>query len=232
MLIHNNTGGEDAKILKKLNEPAWNYQVVRFLDSKSTDIIPRKDKIWTMKALIPRIEKTLTLEKKRIPELLSLLKLEADTSKHKTIALSMHCFWTGEMHLGRIDGVVTTEAGWYDGHEVTLVTYHTDQLDLKTLLKKAAKVKCANKVYLQTTQERDLTTTTSKLKTSTLVLKNYRPAKASDQKKQISNTKFSKLKLTSTQATKVNAYTRTSPQKAVQFLTTKQAKMIGFSKPK
>ena len=33
----------------------------------------------------------------------------------------MHCFWTGEMKLGQLKGVLETEAGFIGGHEVTLV---------------------------------------------------------------------------------------------------------------
>lgn len=35
----------------------------------------------------------------------------------------MCCLWTGEMALGQIDGVITTEAAFMAGREVTLVKY-------------------------------------------------------------------------------------------------------------
>jgi len=59
LLIHNNKGGEDARIRKMYREPAWNYQVVRFLDAKGKDIIPRKDRVWTTPELMARIETVL-----------------------------------------------------------------------------------------------------------------------------------------------------------------------------
>ncbi len=31
LLIYNNKKGADAEVLKKYGEPAWNYQVIRFL---------------------------------------------------------------------------------------------------------------------------------------------------------------------------------------------------------
>ena len=46
LLIHNNKSGKDADVLQRFGEPAWNYQVVRFLDAKANDIIPRRDQIW------------------------------------------------------------------------------------------------------------------------------------------------------------------------------------------
>lgn len=55
LLIHNNSSGRDADLLKKYNEPSWNYQVIRFLDSEGKDLIPRKDRVWTKEALVPRM---------------------------------------------------------------------------------------------------------------------------------------------------------------------------------
>jgi len=55
LLIINNKAGNDAKLLKRFKEPAWNYQVIRFLDHNGKDIIPRKDKIWTKPALLKRM---------------------------------------------------------------------------------------------------------------------------------------------------------------------------------
>lgn len=179
-----------------------------------------------MNKLLPRIEQTLIAKKKKIPNSLELLKLETDTKKHNTIALAMHCFWTGEMKLGRIDGVIKTEAGWYRNREVTLVTYHKDHIDLNTLLKIAAKVKCANNVYLKTAKEKELAESGTKLKAGILDMKGYRPAKLSDQKRQLKGSKYTALRLTPIQATKINAHARTSPEKVKHYLTARQMKQL------
>ncbi|MGJ8655155.1 MAG: hypothetical protein ACSHX6_01790 [Akkermansiaceae bacterium] len=76
LLIHNNTGGPDSIILKKYNEPAWNYQVIRFLTSDGKDIIPRKDKINTTKALATRMILALKKSNQPVPK-----KLKALTKK-------------------------------------------------------------------------------------------------------------------------------------------------------
>ncbi len=73
LLVINNTGGEDRKILKQFNEPAWNYQVIRFIDEKGKDIIPRKDRVWSLPALAKRMELTLKKHDQPIPQ--SLQKL-------------------------------------------------------------------------------------------------------------------------------------------------------------
>ncbi|MBK1880215.1 thioredoxin family protein [Pelagicoccus mobilis] len=59
LLIHNNKGGEDARVRKLYGEPAWNYQVVRFLNAEGQDIIPRKDRVWTTPELMGRIDAVL-----------------------------------------------------------------------------------------------------------------------------------------------------------------------------
>ena len=48
VLVLNNREGKDAEILKKYDEPAWNYQVIRFLDADGDDLIPRKDQITSV----------------------------------------------------------------------------------------------------------------------------------------------------------------------------------------
>jgi Thioredoxin-like len=45
LLIPNNQPGRDAEVLAKSGEPAWNYQVIRFLEANGRDLIPRKDRV-------------------------------------------------------------------------------------------------------------------------------------------------------------------------------------------
>jgi hypothetical protein len=71
--IYNNIGGADTKVLKQFGEPAWNFQVIRFLDAEGEDIIPRKDRVWTIKGLATRISKVLKKTNRPVPAaLLSL----------------------------------------------------------------------------------------------------------------------------------------------------------------
>jgi len=171
--IYNNSGGYDRKILNQFNEPSWNYQVMRFLDSDLNDLIPRKDKVWDVRAF------------------------------------AMFCFWTGEAKLGSLDGVYETEAGFYDGHEVVLVKYNEQEIDLLTLVNEAEKFDCASAVYLPDAADRKLVKDKTRLRT----VKNfdfssgYRRAPESDQKRQLSSAKsmLKKLDLTPTQWTKLNS---------------------------
>lgn len=71
--IYNNAKGKDAKILKEFKEPAWNYQVARFISHDKKDIIPRKERINTVAGIAARMISTLDKLKRPIPEELRAL---------------------------------------------------------------------------------------------------------------------------------------------------------------
>ena len=204
LLIINNKAGKDAELLKRFREPAWNYQVVRFLDAAGRDVIPRKDKVWKTRPLAERMVQALKKAKRKVPA--GLAALATGQSAGAQLAFAMHCFWTGEMKLGQIDGVTLTEAGWLGGREVTLVTYDPQVISESALRKQAQSLKCADKVFSD--------------------LKGYRKARDSDQKRQLQGTKFAKLKLSPQQATKVNAWARVDAKKARRWLNAEQLKQL------
>ena len=74
LLIINNKGGTDAQILRKYNEPSWNYQVIRFLNSEGKDLIPRRDRVNTKQALAARMIKALEKAGKPVPASLKEVK--------------------------------------------------------------------------------------------------------------------------------------------------------------
>ncbi|MBB5036951.1 hypothetical protein HNQ64_001193 [Prosthecobacter dejongeii] len=224
VFIANNQLGKDAATLKRFNEPAWNYQVVRFLDANGADLVPRKDGVWTAKPLAQRM--IAALEKagrKTPPELKSLAGIKAAMTERA--AFAQYCFWTGEMKLGQIEGVVTTEAGFYDGHEVTLVEFDPGVLPFDELVKKATAVQCADRVYVSTEDQKILAKKAGHQQVSELQA-GYRAAPDSDQKKQLQGTPFAKLELTLKQATKANAYARSQPAIAQKYLTPEQVKRL------
>ena len=208
LLIHNNKGGADAEILKKYNEPAWNFQVVRFLDSEGNDLIARKDRVWSTEALQLRMK--AALKKAGRPQ-------AAARQKTTLLAICQSCFWTGEMKIGAIEGVTRTEAGFFDGHEVTLVEYEPAKISPAEIFQKAKLAGVGSAAYLENPSE---------LPGSKKLTPAYRPAPIGDQKKQIQGTAFQKLHLTPEQATKVNAFARTNPTKALQYLTDSQKKQL------
>jgi hypothetical protein len=217
LLIHNNKPGRDAEVLKRFGEPAWNYQVVRFLHSNGEDIIPRRDQVWDTSGIAERMIATLTQAKRPVPAYLTLLAAE-HSPKLKEAVFAMYCFWTGEMALGQIDGVITTQAGFMDGHEVTRVKYDPAVISLPQLIAAAEKVECANAVSVPSADLSSAKTTLLKIGT----ISGYRTAPVSDQKKQIGGTAAEKLPLSPAQATKVNAWIRTDAAKASSLLTPSQ----------
>ena len=74
VLVYNNrTGGTDELLLKRYNEPSWNYQVIRFLNADGNDIIPRKDRIWTLSGVAKRMIEALAAAKRPVPQYLTEL---------------------------------------------------------------------------------------------------------------------------------------------------------------
>ena len=74
VLVYNNkSGGMDEKLLKRYHEPAWNYQVIRFLDAEGRDIIPRKDRIWTTSGVASRMIEALKAADRQVPPYLQAL---------------------------------------------------------------------------------------------------------------------------------------------------------------
>ncbi|RYD35411.1 MAG: hypothetical protein EOP86_08565 [Verrucomicrobiaceae bacterium] len=217
LLIHNNSSGGDSGVLKRFGEPAWNYQVVRFLDTRGKDVIPRRERVWETGPLTERMIDALARAGRPAPLYLKLIAAEHSPSLKKA-AFAMDCFWTGEMKLGRIDGVVTTEAGFINGQEVTLAGYDPVLIPLPRLIAAAEKVECARAVYVPGPELPDFQTTRLLVGS----LSGYRKAPANDQKKQLSNFGSTKPGLTPAQAAKVNSWIGQDRAKALAHLSPRQ----------
>lgn len=217
VFVYNNRSGKDAEILKRFQEPAWNFQVVRFLNEEGKDWIEREEGVWTRDALAKRMKIVLEKSKNSIPtELQFLLEKKHSEQKNERVAFAQSCFWTGEMRLGGVEGVLQTETGFIEGREVTVVDYNPQQISLKKLIEKAVHMQVADRIYL--------TTDSQKNEVEGLSLSgicpwndNYRRAPQSDQKRQLQGTFYEKVSLTPEQATKINAFVRTEPAKVLDY---------------
>jgi len=224
VLVYNNRSGPDQELLKRYAEPSWNYQVMRFLNAEGKDLIPRRDGVWTTPGVRSRMIQALQAAGRRVPMYLHTVAAEREPGL-ETSAYAMFCFWVGEVDLGLLDGVVSTEAGWFDGHEVTRVLYNPQQISLKTLSQNAHAARCAaRKVYTATPSKSPFI---SNLPVGQLTT-DYRAARASDQNRQMIGYEsvLNLQSLTEMQTTKVNAYIRSNPQKALAWLSPRQRETL------
>ena len=154
LLVYNNRP-EDAELLTRYQEPAWNYQVIRFLNGEGEDIIPRKDRVWTLQGVAQRMEEALRAFGKEVPPYLTGLALEHDEDNLEDAAFGMYCFWSGEMDLGSLDGVARTEAGYLDGREVVRLWYHNKTISLDELARQVSQKGYAEQIYVKAAQTID-----------------------------------------------------------------------------
>ncbi|MEM1107904.1 MAG: VPGUxxT family thioredoxin-like (seleno)protein, type 2 [Planctomycetota bacterium] len=226
VLVFNNQGGEDRRLLNAFSEPAWNYQVIRFLDAEGNDIIPRQDRVWTLGGVASRMIETLEVAERPVPRYLEALSLEQQADRHATGAFSMFCYWTGEVSLGQLDGVVATEAGWLDGREVTHVTYVPEIISADQLAEQARTARCAADKAYSPAPGNDRPARLGGLAVGEL--RGYREARASDQNRQLTGyeTLLTAPGLTEMQTTKLNAFIRTNPAEALSWLSPRQAEFI------
>jgi hypothetical protein len=218
VFIANNRPGREAGILRQFGEPAWNYQVVRFLDGQGRDLIPRKDRVWDTETLAARMVQSLETAGRPVDDALRRLAglPAASTPAPEEAAFAQACFWTGEMRLGQIEGVIRTEAGFIGGREVTRVAYDPARITFPQLVRAARARGVADQVYAATEAQRaGIEGGAERLDAS------YRKAPESDQKKQLQGTPAEHWTLTPEEATKVNAFIRTDPRRAAGFVQSK-----------
>lgn len=223
LLIHNNTGGRDAEVLAQYGEPAWNFQVVRFLDSDGFDIIERRDKVWETGPLAARMVQTLEKAGREIPPYLRLVEQEF-SDRLETIHFAQGCFWTGEMHLAQIEGVVYTLAGFMGGHEITTVYFDPNQINAGDVAREAKARGVASIIYAEGDVKQSLERSGFQVQFTDEAT--HRVAPKRDQKRQISGVPGLKG-LTPAQTAKVNGFFRSSAADAAKYLAPSQRGMLG-----
>ena len=213
LLIHNNTSGRDAEVLAMYGEPAWNYQVVRFLDSSGADLIERRDKVWETIPLVQRMVAALEVAGRPVPEYLRIVEQEA-SGRLVTMYIAQSCFWVGETELGRLDGVVLTEAGFMEGLEVTKVGFDPLVTSAAAVVAAAVQRGVASGVFVgDAAMQNELKT----IGIAVAAPSAYRVAPNRDQKRQLQG-QSTLAGLTDAQLTKLNAFAPVDRSTAAQFL--------------
>lgn len=139
LAVYNNVGGKDKAILDKYKEPTWNNPVVRIVNEKGADIVPRLSRDYSENGLVTTMVNALRKQEGGVPAYVNLLQQEYAHTSSTERYYKMYCFWTGEAHLGGKKGVVATEPGFMGGHEVVKVNYDESVVSQKELDKFAQK---------------------------------------------------------------------------------------------
>ena len=151
--IQNNAAGEDARTLERFGEPAWNNPVVRFLDARGTDVIPRADGVWASAALASRMSAALVAAKCELPEWWKLAELDARVDELPRVVIAMHCFWVGQAKLGALEGIADARPAFLEGLEVVDVRYDPRRLPLTKLIEAAKGANVADRVWVSNDEE-------------------------------------------------------------------------------
>lgn len=155
LAIFNNKRGGDAKVLNYFGEPSWNNPVVRIVNGKKQDIVPRLGGNYTEYGLVNSMLLALQASNRVAPRYLQILaeEMQAEIVGTETATLSMYCFWTGEKELAQVPGVVSTEAGWMGGKEVVQVEYNPLVTSYEDLVSQAKKSSCASHVFTEDSEQ-------------------------------------------------------------------------------
>ncbi len=156
LAIHNNKGGEDAKVLKYFGEPSWNNPVVRIVNNNKKDLIPRVNGNYSKWGLADAMIRALDNAGTVAPGYLELLaqELGAERTGTKTATFGMYCFWSGEKEIGALDGVTATKPGFMGGREVVQVNYNPNVISYDDLAEKAKDARCNSHVYTNDSSEK------------------------------------------------------------------------------
>lgn len=227
VLVYNNrNGGMDQELLERFYEPSWNFQVMRFLNQRGEDLIPRKDQVWSVGETAQRMVLALEAAQRPVPRYLGNLALEEDGDNLRQLVFSMLCFWTGEYTFGGFEGVVATEAGFFGEREVTRVVYHQEKISKDELIRLAAEQQCATTVFHLPGDEFDAHGLTKEIWRE----EQYRRAPEADQKKQLQGRLPADhlAGLTPMQRTKLNAFLPDDRDAALSYLSPRQRRQLGF----
>ena len=145
LAIYNNKGGKDKQVLEMYNEPTWNNPVVRIVDNEGENLVKRVAGEYSAIALYEAMVTALNKQGKPLPEFMKILGTELTAIQRGTeqeAYFQMYCFWSGEKHLGDAQGVLSTEAGFMDGHEVVKVKYDPMEISKNELNGYAKQANC------------------------------------------------------------------------------------------
>ncbi len=233
LAIYNNKSGDDRKMLNYFGEPSWNNPVVRIVNVEKKDITPRLGGNYTPLGLANSMLLALNASNRVAPRYLQLLaeELQAKAIGTEQATLAMYCFWTGEKEIGKIPGVVSTEAGFMGGQEVVQVEYNPAVLQYEELVRQAEKVSCASHVFTESSEQEKAA---GKVVASNAISpkRTYRPDR--EPKYYLSKTHWKYVPMTELQAVKANSLVgqRQSPESVLSHRQIELGEFISKNKNK
>lgn len=149
LCVYNNKEGKDASCLAKFAEPSWNNPVIRIVDHQLHDEVKRLSGNYSLFGITSKINSFLIKKGIHVPEYLSLLEEEAKAHYKgiETIYMQLFCFWSGEKLYGTLKGVVSTNAGYMNGHEVVEIEYDSRIISIDDIIRYGKKHQIADKIY-------------------------------------------------------------------------------------
>ncbi|MEO1652966.1 MAG: VPGUxxT family thioredoxin-like (seleno)protein, type 2, partial [Bacteroidota bacterium] len=155
LCVFNNKKGKDAEVLAYFNEPSWNNPVVRIFDAEGEELTPRMAKFHP-KEIVQGIGEALQSQQKDIPAYFKLLAshTQAQYGQVEEAVFPMYCFWSGELKLGQLEGVVNTVPGFMNGREVVKVTYDGQATTYEKILQAAKERNAVDGAFVEGEKQR------------------------------------------------------------------------------
>ena len=151
LAIFNNRGGDDLVVLSKFKEPTWNNPVVRIIDNNEKPLAKRLAGDYSIAGTTDTMIHAMEESHTPVPAYLRLVHEEYSPFLHPEKAVfSTYCFWSGEIELGKIEGVVATAAGFMHGREVVEVQFNSEVISYAELLRKGKRSGVVTHAYVAT----------------------------------------------------------------------------------
>lgn len=195
--IHNNKNGPDKEALQFFQEASWNNPVIRIVDSNLKDILGRLAGDYSSYGLVSKINAALLSTGKKIPVYLNLLEqeLRAKQFGSSQTVVGMYCFWSGEKTYGKLNGVLSTNAGYMNGSEVVSIQYDPSKIGLEEIIEAGKKQNTADRIF-----------TSENIKNSSIPIHKPNTFRQDPETKYyLYKSDYKYVPMTSIQATKLNA---------------------------
>ncbi len=213
VVVYNNVGGADGAVLESFGEPSWNNPVVRIIDAERRPLATRFAGDYSVGGLARNMQAALRKVGRSVPPYLATL---VPASLDEAI-FSMHCFWSGEVAIGAVDGVRSTEAGFMGGREVVRLRFDPKVVGFAELLSSSHASGAADGVF---TADSSQAAVARRLGVNVQAVGSWRSS-TKDDKYQLAHTPLRFVPMSPAQATKVNAALGTK-RDPLEYLSPKQ----------